>query len=125
MSFADILGFDRSTISKFLKRFEERESCENSERSGRPKLTTSQGDRRLFRLVKRERRQSLGDITQEYNSATPRPVSKRTIQRRLHSDTLLPRLSQAENTELNGVVSEDCGIWKKIGAPPYFLTKLM
>ena len=81
---ANVLGFDRSTISKFLKRFEEKESIENNQRSGRPKSMTSQ-DHQLFGLIKKDRRQTLHDITTDFDRVTPNPVSTRTVQRRLHS----------------------------------------
>jgi transposase len=35
---AKITGYNRSTVSKFLKRFATRQSVENNARSGRPKL---------------------------------------------------------------------------------------
>lgn len=80
----NIVGFSSSTVSKFLKNFQLRGSVENKRRTGRPKLTSDQGDRTLFRLIKRDRRQSLCDLTTEFNNSNPVNVSKRTVQRRLH-----------------------------------------
>ena len=81
---AKITGYDPSTISKFLKRFTVRKSVENSTRSGRPKLTSVQSDRLLNRLVLKDRRQNLSDLTSEFNSLASKPLSKRSVQRRLH-----------------------------------------
>ena len=81
---AEITGYDRSTISKFLKRFAERKTVENDSRSGRPKLTSAQADRVLNRLVKKDRRQNLSDLTAEFNNSVPKALSKRSVQRRLH-----------------------------------------
>ena len=60
---AKIIGYDLSTISKFLKRFTIRKSVENSTRSGRRKLTSVRSDRLLNRLVLKDRRQNLSDLT--------------------------------------------------------------
>lgn len=58
---AEITGYDRSTVSKFLKRFVDRQGVENTARSRRPKLTSGQTDRVLNRLVLKDRRKSLVD----------------------------------------------------------------
>ena len=81
---AKITGYDRSIISKFLKRYATRKSIENDPRSGRPKKMSVQSERILKRLVLRDRRQNLGDLTEEFNCSVPRPVSKRSVQRKLH-----------------------------------------
>jgi transposase len=60
---AEILGVSQSGVSKFLKRFNQRESCENERRSGRPRKTDDRGDIKILRCVKTDRRQSLTEIT--------------------------------------------------------------
>ena len=42
---AEIIGRDHSTITKFLKRYDERNSVENKPKTGRRKLVTERGDR--------------------------------------------------------------------------------
>jgi transposase len=39
---AEIIGRDHSTISKFLKRYDERNSVENKPKTGRKKLVTNE-----------------------------------------------------------------------------------
>ena len=80
---ADMLCVSQSGISKFLKRFQTRGSCENKHRSGRPRKTDDRGDRKILRCVKVNRRQTLTDITHEVNSKLPSSVSSRTVRRRL------------------------------------------
>ena len=80
-----ITGYNRSTISKFLKNFDDSGSLENRRRSGRPKSTSVYGDRILIRLVKEDRRRCFRDLMNEFNQSIPRPVGRRTIQRRLSS----------------------------------------
>lgn len=81
---AELLKVNSSTICRFLKRFRERGDVENKHRSGRPRSITARGQTALSRIVKKDRRESLSDITKEYNKSVPKTVSKRTIQRELH-----------------------------------------
>jgi len=60
---AEILGVSQSGLSKCLKRFNQRESCENERRSGRPRKTDDRGDRKILRCVKTDRQHSLMEIT--------------------------------------------------------------
>ena len=53
-------------------------SVENSTRSGRPKLTSVQSDRLLNRMVLKDRRQNLSDLTSEFNSLASKSLSKRS-----------------------------------------------
>jgi transposase len=80
---AELLGVSQSGASKFLKRFNQRESCENERRSGRPKKTDDLGDRKILRCVKTDRRQSLTEITTKVNDVLPNTISSRTVRRRL------------------------------------------
>jgi len=60
---AEILGVSQSGVSKFLKRFNQREICENERQSGRPRKTDDRGDRKILRCVKTDRQHSLMEIT--------------------------------------------------------------
>ena len=79
-----VLGRSISTISQFLKRFWSRGSVENQARSGRPKIISERGQRKLSRIVKHDRRQPLREIAASYNSSTFEKCSVRTVQRNLH-----------------------------------------
>jgi hypothetical protein len=52
------IGRDHSTITKFLKRYDERNSVENKLKTGRKKLVTERGDRVILRSVKVNRRET-------------------------------------------------------------------
>ena len=78
-----ILGLNRSTVLKFIKRFKGTGSPENLRRSGRPKKTDDRGDRQILRIVKSNRRKCLNDIIALYNEQTPVKLSKETVKRRL------------------------------------------
>ena len=80
---AEIIGRDHSTITKFLKRYDERNSVENKPKTGRKKLVTERGDRVILRSVKINRRETLRDLTNIVNERLPLPVSTRTVRRRL------------------------------------------
>lgn len=79
---AEILHLAPSTISRFFKR--ERGSMENKYLSGRPRSMTVRNQTALSKIVKRDRRKTLTDITGEFSRSVPKPVSSRTIQRELH-----------------------------------------
>ena len=81
---ANILNISKSTISKLLKRWQERGDTENKPRKGRSKFASKRGERVLNRIAKTLRRATLKDITSEFNR-TPVKVSRRTVQRTLHS----------------------------------------
>ena len=74
-----ILGLNRSTILKFIKRFKSTGSLENLRRSGRPKKTDDPGDQQILRIVKSNCRKCLNDITALYNEQTPVKLSKRLL----------------------------------------------
>ena len=63
----ELLGIHRSTVGRVLKKFQEKGGVENNRRSGRPRVTDARGDRKIYRIVKRNRRQSLQDITSKFN----------------------------------------------------------
>jgi hypothetical protein len=62
---------------------------ENKPKTGRKKLVMERGDRVILRSVKVKRRETLRDLTNIVNERLPRPVSTRTVSRRLkfHSYT--------------------------------------
>jgi transposase len=49
---AEILEVSQSCISRFLRKFNQSGSIENLPRSGRPRKTNEQGDRKILRCVK-------------------------------------------------------------------------
>ena len=49
-------------------------------------MTDARGDRKIYRIVKRNRRQSLQDITSKFNGDEGTRLSKRTIRRRLYQE---------------------------------------
>jgi transposase len=80
---AEIIGRDHSSIIKFLKHYDGRNSVENKPKTGRNMLVMERGDRIILRSVKVNRRATLRDLTNIVNERLPRPVSTRTVRRRL------------------------------------------
>jgi transposase len=72
------------TISKFLRRRRVRGSKENLPRSGRGRKTGVLGDRIMYRMLRSDRRQSLGEITDKFNRQFVTKISSRTVRRRLN-----------------------------------------
>ena len=81
---AEFLSLNRRTVSYIIKRYWEWGTVEKLPRSGRKKKTNVRTDRLLLRMVKTNRRQTLGDLTSKFNNSTPYKLSQRTVQRRLH-----------------------------------------
>ena len=79
----DVTDIQARTVQKFLKRVRERGSVENLPRSGRKRKTTVRDDMCLLRSIKKNRRQTLKDATNRFNTRTECGVSCRTIKRRL------------------------------------------
>lgn len=91
---SETFGIPRSTISSFKKRVEQRGYIENIPRRGRKSTVTSRDYRKLERLVKTHRRESLKDITDQFNENRERPVSKRTVQLHLHKNGFVRRVAK-------------------------------
>lgn len=99
---AEFLSLNRRTVSYIIKRYRERGTVENLPRSGRKKKTNVRTDRLLLRMVKTNRRQTLGDLTSKFNNSTPYKLSQRTVQRRLH-DAGFKRRRIAKSITIRGV----------------------
>lgn len=78
-----LLEIPYSTVFNILKKFKTSGTLENKPRSGRPKIVTDRAYRQLERLVKTNRRSTLGDITSRFNQGRQKKVSRRTVQHHL------------------------------------------
>ena len=74
-----LLKRPHSTVSTFIRRYLLRGELENRCRSGRPQKITPRDYRKLERLVKANRRDTLSDITLKFNENNVNPVAKRTL----------------------------------------------
>ena len=81
---AEMTGKNRRTVSKFLRRRRVGGSEENLPRSGRGRKTGVRGDRIMYRMLRSDRRQSLGEITDQFNHQFVTKISSRTVRRRLN-----------------------------------------
>lgn len=70
---AESLHLNSSTIRRFLKQFCERGSMENKHRSGRPRCMTVCNQTTLSKMVKRDRKKTLTNITGNFNRSVPKP----------------------------------------------------
>ena len=81
---SEIFGIPPTTISSVKKSIEERGSVENIRQSGRPPKVSDRHYRRLERLVKMNRGESLIEITNKFNENIDQSVAKLTVQLHLH-----------------------------------------
>ncbi|XP_062600651.1 uncharacterized protein LOC134262292 [Saccostrea cucullata] len=91
---SETLDVSRTTIASFKKRVERRGFIENIPRRGRKPVVTARDYRKLERLVKTHRRESLQDITDKFNENKERPISKRTVQLHLHKHGFVRRVAK-------------------------------
>ncbi|XP_060565907.1 uncharacterized protein LOC132724940 [Ruditapes philippinarum] len=85
-------------VGSLKKRIEHRDSIENIPRSSRKPTVTAREYRRLERLVKSNRRDSLQDITTKFNENRDRPLAKRTLQFHLHKHGFRRRVARKKLT---------------------------
>ena len=78
---AEMTGKNRRTISKFLRM---RGSEENLPRSGKGRKTGVRGDKIMYCMLRSDRRQSLGEITNQFNHQFVTKISSRSVRRRLN-----------------------------------------
>ena len=97
---SQVVGVVPRTVGKCLKRVCEGGNEENLPRPGRQRKTDIRGHRRLFRMVRENRRQTLEDLTNKFSNTSVDNLSSRTVRRCLfesgYKDELLPRKSQSE-----------------------------
>ena len=77
-----LLSVPYMTISNIVKKYRNTSSVENKKRSGRPKLVSDRDDRKLERLIKANRRDTLSNKTSKFNENREIQVS-RTVQSHL------------------------------------------
>lgn len=82
------LGRDKSTVTRFLRRYRTTGKIERRPGSGRPRITTPQDDRHIKLLVTRDRRTPAKAIKQDL---ALEHISDDTIRRRLHEFGFLSR----------------------------------
>lgn len=81
---AELFSVNKSTISRLINKFQRGENEENRPTRGRRPLTDERDDRLLIRSVRKGRRQTLGEIVDNFNQGNTQKISSRTVQRRLH-----------------------------------------
>jgi transposase len=80
---ADILQKPKSTVSDVIVKWKRRGNETAEKRTGRPKILGERSRRTLKRLVKQNRKSSLVEISQEFQSSSGISVSSRTVRREL------------------------------------------
>ncbi|GBN22239.1 hypothetical protein AVEN_119515-1 [Araneus ventricosus] len=77
-------GFSRTTISRVYREYRESGKTSNlRHRCGRKKIMQERDQRRLMRIIKRDRRATLPQIAADFNAGPSTSVSVRTIQRNI------------------------------------------
>ncbi|CAC5358586.1 unnamed protein product [Mytilus coruscus] len=83
---ARILQKPRSTISGIIRRFQDAGTIENRPRSGSPRAMLDRDYRQLEKIVKKDQRTPLAEISSKFNEQRDVQVSKRTVRRLLRDN---------------------------------------
>lgn len=89
-----ILGIPRTTCIDIINKFENDGVTESLPRTGRPPLLTDREERTLVRVTKDNRKESLEEITELFNSLDLTQVSTRTARRVLHNYNFFGRIGK-------------------------------
>ncbi|GFU26650.1 transposable element Tcb1 transposase [Trichonephila clavipes] len=81
-------GIAHSIVSRLWRQFQNTGTAIREFSSGRPRGTTPADDRYIVLQVRRNRRQTAGEIARHTTQATGRPISRFTVARRLHGGGL-------------------------------------
>ncbi|GFT62314.1 transposable element Tcb1 transposase [Trichonephila clavipes] len=90
-SVAAEFGIAHSIVSRLWRQFQTTGTAIRGFRSGRPRGTTPADDQYFVLQVRRNRRQTAGEIARHTTQATGRPISRFTVARRLHGGGLFAR----------------------------------
>ncbi|CAB4430830.1 unnamed protein product [Rhizophagus irregularis] len=83
---SEILDFPKITIHGIITDYKNSEKISAASRSGRPPKLAERDIRRIVKIVKEDRQQSLDEITKKFNDGLPSPVCNSTIKHILHSE---------------------------------------
>ncbi|GFX32003.1 transposable element Tcb2 transposase [Trichonephila clavipes] len=90
-SVAAEFGIAHSIVSRLWRQFQTTGTAIRGFSSGRPRGTTPADDRYIVLQARRNRRQTTGEIARHTTQATGRPISRFTVDRRLHGGGLFAR----------------------------------
>ncbi|GFU81621.1 transposable element Tcb2 transposase [Trichonephila clavipes] len=90
-SVAAEFGIAHNIVSRLWKQFQTKGTAIRGFSSGHPRGTTPADDRYKVLHARRNRRQTAGEIARHTTQATVRPISRFTVNRRLHGGGLFAR----------------------------------
>jgi transposase len=80
---ADLVGCSQRTVQRILKNYQERGHLRDAQRSGRPEKLDGRDLRRLKRVLRSDRRQTLGGLKEIINQSFSCSVSSKTVSKAL------------------------------------------
>ena len=82
---SEILGHPKSTVQDVITKYKEGSCADAAPRSGRPPALSEQDKCQLGRVVKKNRKKAVEEITEQFNQSLNISVSSKTVTRTLHS----------------------------------------
>jgi len=89
--FTDRVGYHKSTVSRFLRKYFTTGSTGRVKGSGQNKITTPAEDRLITRISVRDRFKTAEDVRREFNAGRESRISTRSVRRRLAEGGLCAR----------------------------------
>jgi transposase len=74
----------KTTIHDTIARYRDRGQIKSTLRPGRPVIASARDKRGLIKIIKKDRTQTLFDVTDQFNETTNLSVSSSTVRRYLH-----------------------------------------
>ena len=88
---AEIVNKSKSVVHGILKVYNDYGLSEARKSTGRPRITTKREDRAMVKLVKKDRFKTAAAVSQEMSIQLGKPLSRKTMSRRLVEQQLLAR----------------------------------
>ena len=115
---AEILEFSKSTVGEVIKKYNEKGLTTTASRSGRPKILSECNTKHLIKITKKNRSDTLEELTENFNTSMAISVSSRTVQRILHKKGYSGHAAKKnllfqkkiEKNDMDSVVCEKTGL---------------
>lgn len=85
---SQLTSFKLRTIENVIKKFKDTGSVANKPREGRPRKTTPREDRKIVKIVERNRFSKVADVITTLEGSLSLKISDKTVRRRLHEANL-------------------------------------
>lgn len=80
------IGISKSTVNDIIKKYVSTNNFVAGKSKGRPKIISQKDERALSKICKQNRRSTVRDITQKWNNAMSKTVSRECCRKWIHKN---------------------------------------